>query len=64
MSLGRLGLDFRHWIVDQFEENLVKLVALTLQDGTDAFVERLSLSGEYLQLSSGHFSPPKDLDIM
>ena len=41
MSLGRLGLDFRHLISIHFEDALYRIVTSTLQSGTDAFIEKM-----------------------
>lgn len=41
LSLGRMGFDFRHWMVEVFEEAMLRLVASGLNSGTEAFIEGL-----------------------
>jgi hypothetical protein len=41
MSLGRMGLDFRFWITDFFEEITLDLIFETLESGTETFLQRL-----------------------
>jgi hypothetical protein len=41
MSLGRMGLDFRFWITDFFEEICLNLILDTLEEGTATFLLKL-----------------------
>jgi hypothetical protein len=42
LSLGRMGFDFRHWMVEVFEEAMLRLVVSILHSGTEAFIEGLA----------------------
>lgn len=42
MSLGRMGLDFRFWITEFFEDTVVNLVEQTLENGTEEFIYKIN----------------------
>lgn len=64
MSLGRMGLDFRHWVSQHFEDALYRLVETTIQDGTDVFVEKFvgCPLGPWKSVNTG--LPSTDSEIM
>ena len=44
LSLGRMGLDFRFWMTDFFEDSVLNLVNQTLDVGTEEFIFKISNS--------------------